>query len=208
MTLKTMLVTANKSRWLDVGCGGNLEDGFSYLDTFAEDLIKTHHRARYHRVDIVKATPEQLTRLKQFDLVRLQHVLEHLPFEDGQAALTNCSRLLNPGGIILITVPDLRIHIDKYLQDAYASMPGFVDWARRRVPSDAPASFYFSIFAHSLPIEPHNWCYDYAGLEYQIRAAGKFIKIREVPFSDALAEFPFTHNRPAEDLCVIAELGG
>ena len=39
MNLKEKLIKEKRTRWLDVGCGGNFEDGFYYLDTFPEGII-------------------------------------------------------------------------------------------------------------------------------------------------------------------------
>lgn len=32
MNLKEKLISENKTRWLDIGNGGNFEDGFYYMD--------------------------------------------------------------------------------------------------------------------------------------------------------------------------------
>ncbi|HWG98091.1 MAG TPA: methyltransferase domain-containing protein [Pilimelia sp.] len=206
MRLRDRLVSAGRTRWLDVGCGGEFEPGFDYLDVFPTGLVPAEHRDRYHRVDIVHPGPAAERLRGGYDLVRLQHTLEHLGFEDGQAALRTCAALLRPGGLILITVPDLRVHVRRYLDGSYRNWAGFAQWARGRVPPDAPDSAYFSVYAHSMTFEEHRWCYDYEGLAYQLRRTGAFGGIRELRPDDPLASLPFTHNRPEEDVCVLAEL--
>jgi hypothetical protein len=119
-------------------------------------------------------------------------------------ALTNCASLLSSGGILLLTVPDLEIHVARYLQKAYKTDLGYAGWAQQRIPSDAPDSCYFSLFAHSMTYEPHLWCYDQAGLGYKVASTGAFQTQFVLPKDSALAETPFTHNRPDEDLCLIA----
>ncbi|HEC65900.1 MAG TPA: class I SAM-dependent methyltransferase [bacterium] len=42
-----------------------------------------------------------------FDKILFVHTLEHLSFEDGNRALQNISRILKPGGVVEIEVPDL-----------------------------------------------------------------------------------------------------
>ena len=52
--------------------------------------------------------------------------------------------------------------------------------------------------------EPHKWVYDRDGLAFVLAKDGLFTNIRELKFHDPLAEEPFTHNRPLEDLCMLA----
>jgi predicted SAM-dependent methyltransferase len=204
MNLREQLLAESRTRWLDIGCGGNAEAGFELMDTHAEGIVDPAVRARYRRVDIRYVSDAQLERLGQFDLVRMQHAFEHFTFEEGLGVLRNCGLLLKPGGYILITAPDLRIHARRYLANEYGQSAGFQSWAQERIPPDAPASCYFSIFTHSMLHEAHHWCYDYEGLRYQLERAGYFGEIRELTLDDPLASTPFTHNRPDEDVCVLA----
>jgi predicted SAM-dependent methyltransferase len=204
MTLQEKLFSEGRTRWLDVGCGGNFERNYYYLDLFPEDIINPEFKDRYFRIDILNLTEEQVDQLGVFDLVRMQHTFEHFSYEEGRKVLENCALLLKSGGIILITVPDLRIHIDRYLTDTYKEWKGFRWWANKRVPQDSPNSFYFSVFAHSMPWESHKWCYDFEGLAYQLKHSEKFDNIRELKLDDPEASIPFTHNRPEEDVCVMA----
>ncbi len=146
MTLKEKLIQESKTRWIDIGCGGNFEDGFYYLDTFPEGIINSKFRNRYFRIDIVNTPERELIKLGKFHLVRMQHTFEHFSCEEGNQVLKNCAKLLDKNGIILITTPDLKIHIGKYLNDEYKYWEGFKWWANKRIPEDAPNSFYFSIF--------------------------------------------------------------
>lgn len=204
MNLKEKLIQEGRIRWLDIGCGGNFEDKFYYLDIFPEGIIDLKFRDRYFRIDIVNASEEMLVKPGKFDLVRMQHILEHFSCEEARQALKNCAKLLNKNGVILITVPDLKIHIQKYLNDEYKNWSGFQWWAEQRIPKNAPNSFYFSVFAHSLLFEQHKWCYDFEGLKYQLEICGGFKEIKELKPDDEMANVPFTHNRPEEDVCLMA----
>jgi predicted SAM-dependent methyltransferase len=131
---------------------------------------------------------------------------EHFSVEDGLKVLNICYNLLADDGYILITVPDLKVYIKGYLNKTLDSVPfSFKDWATRRIPENAPQSFYFSIFAYSMPYESHLWCYDEEGLKFQLARTGKFKNIRRLSLFDPLSDIPFTHNRPEEDLCVLAQ---
>jgi len=204
MNLKEKVIKENKTRWLDIGCGGNFEEGFHYLDIFPEGIIDSKFRNRYFRADIVNLSKKEIEKLGKFDFIRIQHTFEHFSPEEGQQVLKNCAKILKKAGIILITTPNLKIHIQKYLKDEYKQWQGFKWWATKRISEEAPNSFYFSIFAHSLPYESHNWCYDFEGLKYQLEISREYENIRELSLDDPLANIPFTHNRPEEDVCVIA----
>ncbi|MFC5413075.1 methyltransferase domain-containing protein [Larkinella bovis] len=199
--LREKLLSEKKTRWLEIGCGGTFDDYFTYIDLFPETLVT--EKGRYYRMDIVNATDTSLSRLGKFDLIRLQHVFEHFTPESGRAVLDNCAKLLNKDGYILISTPDLKKYISFYLSGKIREN---YDWALNRIHKDSPNSFYFSIFSHSVPFEKHEWCYDAEGLIYQLEQCGKFKNIREVTLGDELANIPFTHNRPSEDVCVVGQL--
>lgn len=163
--------------------------------------------------DVLRLTEEDYAEIGTFDLVRMQHVFEHFSFEEGLALLDICDRLLLPDGYLLITVPDLRKHIRLYMS-GYKLHPRYLAFAQRRIPKDAPPSAIFSVFAHQFgyfppmlqlrPGSAHKWCYDYAGLQYQVERCGKFTQVRRLPLWHPLAGVPFTHNRPQEDVCLLA----
>jgi predicted SAM-dependent methyltransferase len=53
---------------------------------------------------------------KTFDLVYHSHLLEHFSKEDGDKFINECFRVLRPGGIIRIAVPDLEQIVRNYLK--------------------------------------------------------------------------------------------
>jgi len=205
MSLKEILIQQNKTHWLDIGCGRNFEDGFLYLDALPKSLVNRKNRKKYFKINLFNPTTQQLRLLGKFDLIRMQHVLEHFSFEEGVIVLRNVAKLLRKDGIILITVPDLKINLQKYSKKEYKNWEAFNWWAWKRIPKDSPESFYFSVFAYSLPITPHKWCYDYEGLKYTLNITHLFKDIKKIPLNNKLASVPFTHNRPEEDLCIMAK---
>ena len=48
------------------------------------------------------------------DVVYSSHFLEHLNREDGRRFLAECRRVLKPGGVLRIVVPDLRAIVARY----------------------------------------------------------------------------------------------
>jgi predicted SAM-dependent methyltransferase len=199
--LKDKLIQENKIKWLDIGCGGHFENNFYYLDTFPEGMIR--EKDKYIRANIVHLSESEFEKIGKFDLIRMQHVFEHFTPEDGLKVLDNCAKLLNKDGYILISTPDLRKYVHLYLTDRIKEN---FDWALNRIDKNSPNSFYFSIFSHSMLHEKHEWCYDAEGLIYQLNRTNKYKNIAEISLSDNLANIPFTHNRPNQDVCVLAQL--
>lgn len=205
-TLNKVLINQGKIRWLDIGCGGNFEPGFHYLDYSADISIPEDCKGRYFKINILELTDDDCKKTGCFDLLRMQHVFEHFTPEEGSIVLKNCARLLNPDGFLLITVPDLRKFIKYYKKNSFKKLYTFYHWALNRIQKNAPSSFFFSIYTHSLLHEQHKWCYDEEGLKYVIDNTGIYKNIKTLTFKDKLANQPYTHNRPLEDICVIANL--
>jgi len=198
--LKEKLLSEHKTKWLEVGCGGNFEDNFYYIDTFPENAVK--NKNRYFRADIVNLTEAQIEKIGKFDFVRMQHVFEHFTPEQGFRVLKNISKILNDDGYLLISTPDLKRFAHLYLS---GKINENFKWAHNRIEKESPDSFYFSIFTHSILTEKHEWCYDFKGLEYQLDKTNKFKNIEEITLQHELANIPFTHNRPDQDVCVLAQ---
>jgi predicted SAM-dependent methyltransferase len=110
---------------------------------------------------------------------------------------------LNEGGHILLSTPDLKKYDHLYSSDKINQQNW--DWPLKRIYKDAPKSFYFSIFSHSLPGKLQ-WDYDAEGLIYQLERSGKFKNITEIPLDENLANSPFNHNKAWEDVYVMAQL--
>ncbi|MHC5020686.1 MAG: class I SAM-dependent methyltransferase [Planctomycetota bacterium] len=100
-----------QGRWLDVGCGGGARlHRWSHLEpAFQPHGLERDQgavdRARELGFD-VQRTDFPATGLEggQYDVVTLNHVLEHIP--DPMAALREIRRLLAPGGCAVIAVPN------------------------------------------------------------------------------------------------------
>jgi len=87
-----------KSPLLNVGCGAHYHSGWCNIDLVsnAPEVIK---------YDIRSGLP---FRDNSFDAAYHSHVLEHLTPEQGEALIKECYRVLKPGGILRIVVPDLE----------------------------------------------------------------------------------------------------
>jgi len=50
------------------------------------------------------------------ECIYTSHTLEHLRREDGERLIAECLRILKPGGVLRIVVPDLKASVDDYLE--------------------------------------------------------------------------------------------
>jgi SAM-dependent methyltransferase len=199
--LQKILTDNNKERWLDVGTGGNDADGFDKIDII--DFPEGRAPKNYRRLDIINCSEEELNSLGKYDLVRMQHVFEHFTPEDGLKVLKHCAFLLNPNGYILISCPDIDIVIKNYLNGNIRQLNG--TWGLDRIGEDAPDSFYLSVFCHSVLSEPHLWCYNAEGIIFQLNKTKQFYDCEILALDNHKSSIPFTHNRPSQDVVVLAK---
>jgi len=101
----------NKSAVLELGCGSGdlvnaIAEKFSNLSRIvAVDLLDRPEKLD-KKVEFIKQDIEKLNIPDSFDLVILNHVLEHI--KNPLGLLTNIKKNLNPYGRILIVVPNRR----------------------------------------------------------------------------------------------------
>ncbi len=203
--LSQQLRRENRTRWLDLGSSETYLEGFFFANLHPVEEVERRVKESYFQFNAaVEHSDEELSHMGTFDLIRMQHVFEHFTPEEAQIVLKNCHRLLNDGGYLLISVPDLEIFVNRYRHNCLDASWNFKDWAHNRIEAGSPQSYYFSIFTHSILYEAHKWCYDRDGLIFSINHNGLFKEAERLSLYHRLAELPFTHNRPEEDLCVLA----
>jgi 2-polyprenyl-3-methyl-5-hydroxy-6-metoxy-1,4-benzoquinol methylase len=122
------LLPANRRRLLDVGSGPGvfLEHGRSrgWAVRGVEPSSQAAAHARANGLDITQAFLDErvASELGTFDVVHMNEVLEHLP--DPRAILQLVDRLLNPGGLVALMVPNDYSPLQAALRDAC----GFAPW--------------------------------------------------------------------------------
>lgn len=128
-----------------------------------------------------------------FDVVYHSHVFEHIPREAGPSFLAECFRVLKPGGVIRVVVPDLEALIARYSSalsrlgagDAAANEEH--DWATERVFGQMVRTHASGGEAQRPVVrwlertfrgdaaasgERHRWMYDRYSLSRSLRTAG------------------------------------
>lgn len=200
------LLKANQTKWLDLGSSINhTNQNFYFADLYPVEECLDEMKSKYYQLDISKPIGEEdKDKLGKFHFIRMQHVFEHFTFEQASIVLDNCHELLEENGKLLISVPDLDIYVKRYLNGTLKHISSFGPWAQTRIKENSPNSDYFSIYAHSMLHEKHLWCYNKTGLINKIITSGKFKNAKKIGLLNKSTGIPFTHNRPQEDLCVIA----
>lgn len=89
---------SNRSKMLNVGCGRNFHEAWVNLDLDSNDEQVIKH-------DLLTGIPFEAN---YFDCVYHSHLLEHLAPKQGEELLKECWRVLKPGGILRVAVPDLE----------------------------------------------------------------------------------------------------
>jgi SAM-dependent methyltransferase len=111
------------------------------------------------------------------------HVLEHLALEDCDRALANSFRLLEPGGVFRLVVPDFAAYIDSYVRDSSeGAAPAFLESSalgRRRRPRSIDG-----LLRDWIGNSAHLWMWDERSMAARLRDHG-FVDIRRACYGDS-----------------------
>jgi len=110
---------------LNLGCGNQTPESWINVDyalgaKFAKIPILNKiglTRIKWDRNIVIHNLKKPFPwKTESIDIVYSSHTLEHFTREDGYRFLEECHRVLKPGGIIRIVVPDLKATIKGYLE--------------------------------------------------------------------------------------------
>ncbi len=148
----------------------------SFVDTIAGehwmniDILDLRDKipaaVNFLRADLTRGLPMYAN--DSVDIIRASHVLEHLTLEDAQRLLADCHRVLRPGGLIRIAVPDLDIMIARFRERnmAYFNVDQPLEFVLAPSEGERFSRLMFSgDYAHKA-------IYDYPMLESSLRQAG------------------------------------
>jgi len=95
-----------KTKLVNLGCGHHFHKNWINLDLHASEFIQYYNIKNKLPFDD-----------NSIDVVYHSHVLEHLTKEDGEKLSKECFRVLKPGGILRVCIPDLEIICQEYLSN-------------------------------------------------------------------------------------------
>lgn len=144
---------------LNVGCGTDYKEGWINIDNNSDNNIE--------RLDLNWDLRNPLPfRDSSVDFIFNEHFIEHLTVEEGQAAIKDLMRVLKPGGVLRVAMPDLEIAVDQYL-----NLPLSKDPTIKRFNLD-----FIKTRAERINLSfrgwDHKWLYDWEELERRLREAG------------------------------------
>jgi predicted SAM-dependent methyltransferase len=113
---KRLRVDPKQINYMNLGSGNDRLDGFVSVDFFSS---KVGYGADLRYPLLIDDAV--------FDGIFTEHALEHLNYTEVTHVLAECQRILKPGGLVRIIVPDLSIFVENY---ASKNEPWFRDWER------------------------------------------------------------------------------
>jgi predicted SAM-dependent methyltransferase len=176
---------------LHIGCGQNIFEDWINIDIEANrpdvDLI----------CDIRGTLPFEDG---SCSFIYNEHVLEHLTVEEGLFFLKECRRVLQPGGILRIAMPDLERCVQKYSSENWRDQ----DWLTW------PEYQFIETRAEMMNISfrwwEHKWLYDLEELTRRLSEAG-FVSTKAVEWQKSdIPEFENRETRVDSLLIVEAEI--
>jgi len=181
--------------YLNVGFWTNLENGKLYENpNGAEGTILLNY-------DLTHGIPASENSL---EVIYHSHMLEHLTNTEGIEFLKDCYRVLKPGGVMRVLVPDLGYFSKKYVEgDDF-----FFDAYRKEALADNKALYPTrgAIFMGMLHNHGHKMGYDFETMHHALQSIG-FINIQKTMFQESqlpdIKEIePYAPLRAAESLCL------
>jgi predicted SAM-dependent methyltransferase len=107
--------------WINFGCGETSRPGWIGVDRYFASNVDIV-------LDLRRALPLPDSSV---DLCYSEHVLEHLTPEEGQSHLGEVFRILKPGGIYRVVVPDVIEFVRRYIEGDRAFFSLAFPWAER-----------------------------------------------------------------------------
>ncbi len=161
---------------LHLGCGPNVIPGWVNID--AEEIPGAE------RLDLREKLPYES---ESVDFVFSEHFIEHIDREDAERLVSECFRVLKPGGVARFSCPDLRKLIDEYLAGRTT------EWSEMNWLPETPCRMVNEFFR----LWGHRFMYDFDELKNLFLNSGFFAvsrvshKISDYPELDNLESRPF-----------------
>jgi ubiquinone/menaquinone biosynthesis C-methylase UbiE len=192
---------------VNLGCGPNAPSGWLNVDGSWNARLSNHpyFRKALETVGVIDANQGAQWRVRPLvhDLTKplpfpsdsvsaiyASHVLEHLYRRDAQMLLLECRRVLKPGGLIRLVVPDVQAMVRDYLQrknghstaaERAAAADGLNERLGYRASTAPDGNFLFKFYSIWKDFHSHKWMYDGESLTHYVSLAG-FQSVQRMEF--------------------------
>jgi len=134
---------------LNLGCGGDYKKGYLNVDAFDTTVA-----------DKIMSAFNLDLKDNSFDEVFMSQIIEHLGIVGSIFSLSECFRVLKPGGQLIIETPDIRKSFQKFLDGDRETRKNILPW----------------IYGVDIPGMSHRFCYPEDLLEKTLQDIG-FVNI-------------------------------
>jgi len=156
---------------VNIGSGGAGLPGWINIDA------RSHHRDNYIAYDIRRPLPFKNGQVKR---IFAEHVVEHIDFRDDvPAVFREFYRVLEPGGVVRIIVPDLARFLSAYVRKSPEEFTA-LGWDLNELPPDiyTPMHVVNHMFHQN---GEHLFGWDFETFEFALRRSG-FDEVRKQSF--------------------------
>jgi predicted SAM-dependent methyltransferase len=172
-------IASHPIRKLHLGCGNRLIPGWLNSDAYVPLFPLTKPLAMIE-LDATKRFPLPDD---TFDYAFSEHMIEHIPYRDGQTMLRECLRVLKPGGMIRIATPDFRFLLRLY-DDHSDVVTRYIQWSGTEYGIRPTSGL--SVINNFVRDWGHQFIYDSATLQKVLGEVG-FQSIRQVAIGASAA---------------------
>ncbi len=156
-------------RKLQLGCGRLAIPGW----------LNTDIRAR-HGILAVDASKPLPFPDQSFQFIFTEHMIEHLPYQVGNALIRESFRILAPGGVIRIATPDLSFLVGLYQRPSDQLHAKYIKWSSEEFCSHL-TSTPVSVVNNFVRNWGHQYIYDFDELALVLRKIGFQNPTRQQP---------------------------
>lgn len=174
-------------RMLNVGCGTDYKEGWINIDNNSDDNIEKLDLSH----DLRNPLPYKDNTV---DYIFNEHFFEHLTVEEGQGAMKEFMRVLIPGGVMRIAMPDLAQAVEAYCD---------TKWKDREFMKKFDLDFVQTraeLLNMNFRWWGHQWLYDWEELERRLKQAG-YTKIKQCEYH--ISDHPHLCNLETRDESVL-----
>ena len=112
------------------------------------------------------------------DVVFASHVWEHLYRDDAEAVTRECRRILKPGGVLRLIVPDLRVYCERYISGGNPAAAEELNDALLFYGRRAPRGLVKRLMLCAGNLHTHKFMYDGPALVRLVEVCG-FVEAHE-----------------------------